>query len=180
MNDESVLREARFDPKVKVYWYVQGLLWNLFLVSVVVGVVTTPLWLVGGWWVVARRYETLSASLTERAVHLRKGYINRVEKTVPLEKIQDLGLRSGPILRAFGLASIHIETAGSSGQGAADLLLTGVEEPEAFRDAVLGQRDAVTGGRGVQSPSAPASDEGLLTEIRDSLYRIETLLADRS
>ena len=76
-----------------------------------IGLATFPIWLLVGWFVASKRYEHLSATLTETSIHLKKGYIMKVEKTIPLEKIQDLGMRTGPLLDMFGLASIQIETA---------------------------------------------------------------------
>lgn len=68
----------------------------------------------------------------------------REEKSIPLDKITDLTLKHGPVLRALGLVTLHIETAGQSTQaGAADAKLTGVVEARRFRDSVLEQRDRV-------------------------------------
>jgi len=175
MEKEKIIQHVQFDPKVKVYWYMQGLWIHFLLVLALVGCLTLPLWIVGGWWLVQRRYETMTATLTETSIHLRKGYITRVEKTIPLEKIVDLGLRTGPILNTFGLASLQIETAGSSAQQAADMVLAGVVKPNQFRNAVLAQREIIS-GRGAASATTTDSTLSVLEEIRDSLVRIESLI----
>lgn len=174
----DVLAVATFDPKVKVYWYVQGLLVHAGLIVAVIGLVSFPFWLVFGWAWCGKRLEATSAELTARAVHLKQGVLFRVEKTIPLEKIQDLSLRTGPLLDAFGLASLQIETAGGGPQtGNADMTLPGLSNATAFRDAVLAQRDRET-----DRPAAPAEAQGpdqavvLLTEIRDTLKRLEDRL----
>ena len=67
------------------------------------------------------------------------------------------------------------------------MLLSGVVNAPAFRDAVLNQRDLVV-TTGVAAPvavvaSASAPDgpsAGVLAEIRDSLHRIEGLLGKRA
>jgi uncharacterized membrane protein YdbT with pleckstrin-like domain len=174
--NETILQEVQFDPKVKLYWYLQGIWVHALLVLAVIGCVSLPAWILGGWWLVARRFETMSATLTNSSIHLSKGYINRVEKTIPLEKIQDLGMRTGPLLNMFGLASIQIETAGSSAQQSSDMVLAGVVDPTRFRNAVLEQRELVS-GRGAVAAGDGASTLSVLTEIRDSLSRIEGLLA---
>ena len=174
MNNETVLQEVVFDAKVKVYWYFQGIWLHTLLIFAMVGCFTLPLWILGGWWLVARRYETMSATLTDTSIHLCHGYINRVEKTIPLEKIQDLGMRTGPLLNMFGLASIQIETAGGAAQGS-DMTLAGVVEPTMFRNAVLQQRERVSGRGGKVADDDPTLL--VLREIRDSLARIETHLA---
>ena len=171
---------ATFDPKVKLYWFFQGLWIHLLLVTAVIGVVTLPLWLLGGGqWFCSRRYVHLSATLTDRAIQLKTGAWARVEKTIPLEQIQDLSLRTGPLLNLFGLASVQIETAGQSAPNGADMLLPGLVDAAAFRDAVMQQREALMGMRRQEPASAQAASptsEALLTDIRDTLHRIEGLL----
>ena len=177
MENESVLQNVEFDKKVVLYWYLQGLVANFFLVFALIGLVSFPAWILAGWWFCGRRYEAMKAQLTRTSIHLTQGHITKVEKTIPLEKIQDLGMRTGPILNRFGLASIQIETAGGGAQQGSDMILVGVVNPTQFRNAVLKQRELVS-GRGVQAPSAEgASTLSVLTEIRDSLQRIEGLLA---
>jgi len=175
--DERVLIEAKFDPKVKVYWYLQGMLVHASLVLAIVGIFTLPLWIVFGMLVVSRRYDAMEAHLSERSIHLQMGVLNRVEKTIPLEKIQDLSLRTGPLLNAFGLASVQVETAGGSAQQGADMALPGLANAQEFRDAVLSQRDKRADGPPRGGADTTDSAVALLTEIRDSLARIEAGLA---
>ncbi|MCA9000431.1 MAG: PH domain-containing protein [Planctomycetes bacterium] len=181
MRNEPILRTATFNPRVKTYWLLGGYLILFFCVF------TIPLMLV--WYFVggglAERYlRSLSAQLTERNLHIKKGFLFRVEKTVPLEKITDLGQHQGPIMRYLNLQGLTVETAGQSAPGSL-VRLIGIEDSEGFRDAVLDQRDALL-GRSVddsQSP-APATQPGApapntLEEIRDSLLRIEEMLRQR-
>jgi putative membrane protein len=182
MREEEVLRKASFDSKLKVYWLIH-VTWMLFVSMV--GIPFIPIWLLGlGQWLCRRRYECMEAELTARSLNLRMGYLIRVEKNVPLDKIQDLALREGPILRKLGLSSLGIETAGSSGQGAPDASLVGVIDAVEFRDAVLDQREAVvSGGAPDAAPATTAASGGgeslaLLGEIRDTLLRIEQKLGD--
>ena len=81
-----------------------------------------------------------------------------------------------------------METAGQSGPGSL-IKLVGIEGTEEFRAAVLAQRERVGGaGGGSPAPAAAAGAEGeanvesakLLSEIRDSLLRIEKRLGDGS
>lgn len=174
--------EAKFDPKVKTYWFLSGVWLHLLLLTMGIGLFTLPLWCLGlGQWVSKRRYEQISANLTHKAIHLRTGAFVRVEKTIPLEQIQDLSLRTGPILDRLGIASVRVETAGQAVQGGADMVLPGIVDARAFRDAVLARRDALVEGRRQPEPSTPATDEvdettELLRDIRDTLHRLEARL----
>ena len=105
----------------------------------------------------------------------------RTEKNVPLDKIQDVAMKEGPLLRKLGLASLGVETAGSSNPQGADAQLVGVVDAPVFRDAILDQRDKVVEGQGKAPVEASASSkDDVLVEIRDSLLRIEGVLAKRN
>lgn len=179
--DETILRRAVFDEKLRSYWFWQG---ALVLLVTVIGIPFLPVWFLGyGQFLGRKQFERMQCELTERSLHVRSGYLFRTEKTVPLDKIQDLSLHEGPILRWLGLAALKVETAGSSGaQGQADASIVGVIDAPAFRDAVLTRRDIVAPvGGGQPIASAPpaeisASESAALAEVRDSLHRIERLL----
>ena len=82
-------------------------------------------------------------------------------------------------MRHYDLQALSVETAGQSSAGAL-VKLVGVVDTEAFRAAVLAQRDKVVASlSGADSapataPNGPtAGSEAILTEIRDTLHRIE-------
>lgn len=187
MDDAEILLSARFDAKLQFYWLMQGC---LVLAAMVLGIPLIPLWLLFGRGLVRRRFERMAAELTPRALKLRHGYIFRVEKTIPLDKIQDVSLHEGPILRHLGLEALRVETAGqSASQGMPDASLVGIVGARAFRDAILARRDDVVRatdstpayapqGSTAAAQPAVAEPHSTLLEIRDSLRRIEQLLRD--
>jgi putative membrane protein len=150
---EKILYRAEFDEKWKAYWFLQMLL--IFLVTVA-GIVLIPFWLAGwGAWYCRRYFDNLHCFLGERSLMVGRGIFFRVEKTIPLDKIQDMTLREGPLLKHFGLLTLQIETAGQgSTQGASEAKLVGIKKAREFRDQVLDQRDALAVG-----PAAPAAVE---------------------
>lgn len=173
---ERVLLEAEFDPKVRTYWLLSGI---LILAVTVVGIPLIPVWYFIGLSITERYLRRMSCTLGEKTLRVSKGILTRVEKTVPLEKITDMGLVQGPIMRYLGLHALSVETAGQSSSGAL-LKLLGVVETRQFRDAVLRQRDhIVASGAADARPSSPVPDMGehsadeLLADIRDTLHRIE-------
>lgn len=182
----KVLREASFDPKLPTYLMLSG------LIPLVVLIVTIPLaviYYIVGKLIIDKYIERLSCTLTERTLEIRKGLLNRVESTIPLEKITDLQMVQGPIMRYLGLHGFKVETAGqSSGPGGHLVSMIGIVNAHDFREAVLDQRDAVSEGRARSKPAeaepAPASMGGgdvvgVLTDIRASLHRIEQRLEHR-
>ena len=172
MREEKILRTASFDARLPKYWMLSAL---LIQVGSIIGIPLVPFWLVFGWRFHQKQYERMQCELTERTLNVRMGYLIRVEKAIPLDKIQDLSVKEGPLLRWIGLCNLGIETAGHSGAAGNDVNLTGIVDVSSFRDAVLNQRDrVVSAGAGATSEEPPArADIGLLTEIRDILTRIE-------
>ena len=187
MREERIALRAEFDPKLKLYWWINGI---FLCVITVIGWPFLPFWLLGlGQYICRRSFKHMQCDLTERGLHVRKGYLFRTEKNIPLDKIQDLTLHEGPLLRWLGLATLKVETAGASApQGQAAAGLAGIVDAPAFRDAVIDQRDRLLGYGDSSAGSevvpacttAPvAEDDGVLIEIRDSLHRIERLLEKR-
>lgn len=175
----KVIWDAEFNPKVKTYWLMGG---ALILFVTVVGILLLPIWFLIGNNLTGRYLKRMRCVLSEKALHVSKGMFVRVEKTVPLEKITDLGLVQGPLMRYLGIEALKVETAGQSGQGAL-VQLIGLVETRKFRDAVLNQRDQLAATRppekqetGLPAPSIAPSADPVLLEIRDSLRRIEGLI----
>ncbi len=171
----QILRQATFDERLKTY----ELLTVAFVIFVtLLGIPLLLLWFFGfGQFVTRKRFESMECTLRERSLNFSKGVVVRVQKNVPLDKITDLAVIEGPLLRKLGLVRLKVETAGqSAGPGGALLSLIGIEDALAFRDAVLEQRDRVTAH--TTGPSATANeDHTVLAEIRDALLRIEAKLS---
>ena len=176
MSEETIIRTAEFNPKVRTYWLLSG---ALVLTVIVVGIPLLLLWFPFGRMVTQRYLDRMDCVLTNKALKVSKGILVRTEKTIPLEKITDMGMVQGPLMRRLGLHTLTVETAGQSGQGAL-VSLTGIVEARSFREAVLAQREAISShGTSVTSDAmtpAPSDDNSVLLEIRDSLLRIETRL----
>ncbi|MEM9167146.1 MAG: PH domain-containing protein [Planctomycetota bacterium] len=178
MPDHPVLRDAEFNPGVKTY-----MLLSRVVVPCVCLVVGIPLLLIAvplGLFLIQKYLDNLACTLTERTLELKQGILNKTESTIPLEKITDLQMFQGPIMRRFGLHGFKVETAGQSNMGAGSLLsVIGIVDAPAFRQAVLAQRDARADGSTKSAQPAERDGPDTIEEIRDALLRIEKLLGDR-
>ena len=170
----TTLIKAEFEPRLKTYLHVTTI---VVLTVTVVGIILIPFWLIFGRAYVNRYFNGLFCELTTRALHFKKGVWVRTEKTVPLDKIQDLTFKEGPLLRYFGVSYLKIETAGQSAQGVSDMTLYGIIDAREFREAVLDQRDITTdkgtSGSGNSSTTQPAVVLETLQSINETLSRIE-------
>lgn len=170
----TTLVEAKFNPRIKTYINASAL---LLMFITIVGIILIPFWLIFGRMYLNRYFDSLFCELTTRSLKFKKGVLFQVERTIPLDKIQDLTFREGPLLRYFGLSTLHIETAGQSGQGGTDMSLIGIVDSREFREQVIDQRDKITDLGSSSSSTKAISGEGssdeTLQAILETLQRIE-------
>ncbi len=182
--ENKILRVATFNPKVKTYIFLVVL---FYLVVSFIGLIMVPFWLLGlGQFLSKKFYNTLKCELTEKNLRFAKGIVFHIEKTIPLENIQDLSFFGGPVLRAFGLTMIRVETAGGGGAHNANMMsMIGIDNAEEFKLMILAQREKRMRekDRGVQAVTATEKSnsgvEQLLTEIRNELTEIKNVLKEK-
>lgn len=175
MDEEKILIKAEFNPIVKTYilLYVAGI-----LLLTIVGIPFAIIWLCGaGQWYSRHFYDRLFCVLTEKHLRFRMGILITVDKTIPLENIQDLTFYEGPLLKHFNLAMLRVETAGQSMHNTSQMKLVGIIDAHKFREKVLEQREAV---KSSQTSGGKPSDRQteLLEKIAATLEKIENKLAN--
>ena len=171
MEPPKTIERADFSPKIKTYvkLYV-----GFLLFVTIIGIPFLLIWLLGfGQYASRRYYENLKCVLTERHLIFSKGAFYKVEKTIPLENIQDLTFLENPILNLLELRMLKIETAGGGGSTTSDMKLIGIVDAEGFKEKVLEQREVLRMKAERGNTGELGSDETLevLREIRDLLKK---------
>ena len=171
MEPPKTIERADFSPKIKTYvkLYV-----GFLLFVTIIGIPFLLIWLLGfGQYASRRYYENLKCVLTERHLIFSKGAFYKVEKTIPLENIQDLTFLENPILNLLELRMLKIETAGGGGSTTSDMKLIGIVDAEGFKEKVLEQREVLRMKAERGNNGELGSDETLevLREIRDLLKK---------
>jgi len=183
MREQKILLEADFQNAARYYAIATTAVLVLTIVGIPLIILFAPL-----VYIIRKiEYDRIRCFLTDRTLVVHRGIINKREQTIPLEKITDLAIAQGPIMRYCEIEAISVETAGQSGAGGALINLVGVKDARAFRDRVLEQRDRLRGlDDDAPTPATPTphtiptADNPVLVEIRDSLLRIERGLAERA
>lgn len=183
MTEEIILNKATFNPKVKTYIFLVIL---FYLAITFIGWVVIPFWIFGlGQWLSEKYFHTLMCELTNKNLRFSKGMIVHIEKTIPLENIQDLSFIGGPILRYFGLTLIKVETAGGGGPHNQNMMsMIGINDAENFKKEILNQREKVMNEKRGYAPviaseakQSPVIDNTqLLTDIKNELIEIKNAL----
>ncbi len=179
MTEDVIIKEAAFNAKFKTYIFLVVI---FYLVVSVIGLAILPIWLCGlGQWLSNKFFHTLKCTLSHKNLKFSKGLILRIEKTVPLENIQDLSFVGGPLLRSMGLTFIKIETAGGGGAHHSNMMsMPGIIDAEEFKNLILLQREIIikekTQGIAVNTTASQNNNDKLLTDIKNELTQIKEIL----
>lgn len=182
MNPPDLPLRAEFNPLIRPYLVVSV---ALTLTMTIVGIPLAILWLlgIGPWW--ARHYfDKLECELTDQSLRYRKGILVQVEKTIPLENIQDVTFIEGPLLKRFNLSILKFETAGQSAGQANDMKLVGIIDAHDYRAQILAARERIkhrhtVAPATVNTTVADRAQAEALRAIQHSLEEITALLKER-
>ena len=175
MESKSILiQKAEYNPKIQKYILFIG----IFTLTVsIVGIPLLFIWLMGlGQYISKNYYNNLSCQLSNSSLEFKKGILFKVEKTIPLENIQDLTFNENPLSKYFGLNILSIETAGQSNSGGSDMKLIGIINIKDFKQRVLSQRELLQSGKQANSASSDSDRNqivNILTEIKEILVGIK-------
>jgi len=170
MNSKNkIIQQAEFSPKIKTYiFFVVA----FFLLISFIGIPILIFWFLGlGQHFCKRYYDHLECRLTDKHLEFKKGVLFRVEKTIPLENIQDLTFIENPLLKILDLRILKIETAGQSNPKGSDMKLIGIIDAINFKELVLEQREKIK-PKNNMSDSTSSKTNLLLEEIKDLLTDI--------
>lgn len=171
-SESKLVQKADFNPRIKTYIL---LVVAFFLVISIAGIPLLIIWFLGlGQYISRRYYNNLTCQLTTHHLQFKKGVLFKVEKTIPLENIQDLTFIENPLLDFLDLKILKIETAGNSNPRGSDMKLMGIVEAQEFKKLILNQREALSRSKTKDQEGSSLNQNqvvDLLTEIRDLLKK---------
>ena len=148
---------------------------GIFVVFAVVGVFWASLY-----------YGTVRYLLTATEMTWGRGVLWKQTGIVPYNRITNVDIIQGPVMRLFGISNLRIQTAGYSANQLAEIKIQGMHDPEPLRAIIM---DFVRSGHpvaavtGAETPAPPVSPSGgqtadpaVLEELREIgavLKRIE-------
>jgi hypothetical protein len=141
--------------------------------------------MIGIWWI-NRYYESFQFEMLEEGILIREGVITKNERHIPYGRIQNLNIVRGIIQRRFGIATLMIETAGSSAvakspSGTPEGQIPGFRDPNALIQQILPKLGYKREGIIAGLPSEEkAAELDVLKEINENLKEIQNLLKVRN
>lgn len=161
----------------------------VIVVTIVIGVVR--------YFLIRLDYDMRYYVLTDRSLRIRVGALTIQESTFTFANVQNLTIHQGPLERFFGIATLHIETAGGHVEASQSEtshaahhqgMVAGIDNAgevrdriltflRAYRDAGLGDhedRQHALGAKGADWGAGPRIER--LREVRDELRALKDAL----
>jgi len=92
--------------------------------------------IIGGVWAVLY-YGTVRYLLTATEMTWARGVLWKQTGIVPYNRITNVDIIQGPLMRLFGISNLRIQTAGYSANQMAEIKLQGIRDPEPLRATIM-------------------------------------------
>lgn len=115
-------------------------------------------------------YDSMWYELHDDEMRWRRGVIFRKTGIVPYNRITNIDIRQGPVMRPLQISTVSIQTAGYSGKGVPEISIEGIVHAEELRELirtmvrVCSDGDGTGTGKPVQAP--PAGFQQVLEELK--------------
>jgi uncharacterized protein len=195
MQSEHFPLNTPFKPSsALVRWFIIDFL--LFLI-VVTSFVLVPLflsesaetlfWALGGLAVLVvlfiiwtrLYYDSMWYELHDDEMRWKRGVLFRRTGIVPYNRITNIDVRQGPVMRALDISTLSIQTAGYSGKAQAEIRIEAIVYADELRELIRSMVRVSSGGDGTGSGGAvPARVTGSaeLQQVLDEMRAIRALL----
>ena len=129
-------------------------------------------------------YDSMWYELHDDEMRWKRGVWFRTTGIVPYNRITNIDLRQGPVMRWLKISSISIQTAGYSGKALPEIRIEAIEYADELRElirTVVRQCSALGNGTGQKPPArqpddAPVSSTATSILILNELKKIRALL----
>ncbi len=94
-----------------------------------------------GQWLPGRQAGALKYWVDGTTLRVDTGVYFLRRRAIPLDRVTDIVLSQGPLMRHFGIWSIRVEATGPIAQAITPVMLYGLLDPEEVRDELMALRD---------------------------------------
>ena len=142
---------------------------SIFTILIVIGLAVLGVCVVFSCIWAPLYYKSVVYHLNDTEMTWKRGVFFRKTGIVPYNRITNVDIVQGPVMRLFGISHLKIETAGGgASKSSAEIQLEGISDPEPLRqlimDFVRGQKPAAA-ATGTEYKSQNADLQALLEEV---------------
>lgn len=113
-------------------------------------------------------YKSVSYRLTVTEITWQRGVWFRQTGIVPYNRITNVDIIQGPLMRFFSFSALRVQTAGYSAQARAEIVLNGIEDPKDLQETIMGfvrwTGPVAVGGGEPEAP--PIAADAVVEELR--------------
>jgi membrane protein YdbS with pleckstrin-like domain len=150
---------------------------DIFVLAILAVIVIVPVIVFFVW--VGLYYKSMWYELRDDEMSWKRGVWFRTTGIVPYNRITNLDVKQGPVMRVLGISTLAVQTAGYSGQAVPEIRIEGMEHAEELRELIRTLvRQPGTGGDGTGGAPARVTAVPVITDqkILDELIKIRQLL----
>jgi uncharacterized protein len=125
------------------------------------------------WIWVGMFYDSMSYELREDEINWKRGVWFQNTGIVPYNRITNLDVRQGPLMRFLKISNLAIQTAGYSGQAVPEIRIEAIEHAEELRELIrshvrgcLSHDDGTGSAKPLSSPSGMSIHQQMLAELQ--------------
>ncbi|HOI13609.1 MAG TPA: PH domain-containing protein [Methanoculleus sp.] len=121
-------------------------------------------------------HESIVYRLTVTEVTWQRGVWFRQTGIVPYNRITNVDIIQGPLMRFFSFSAVRVQTAGYSAQARAEIILNGIADPKDLQEKIMNfvRTTGPVAATGGEPEGAPAADA-----VVEELRAIRRLLESR-
>ena len=147
-------------------WLVPVILTAPAVVAAVTGVPILAGVLFTLYWI-PLYYRSISYRLTVTEITWQRGVWFRQTGIVPYNRITNVDIAQGPLMRFFSFSALRVQTAGYSAQARAEIVLNGIEDAGDLQEKIMGfvRRGGPVAVEG-EPEAPPAAADAVVEELR--------------
>jgi hypothetical protein len=195
MQSEHFPFNTPFKPSpALIPWFIIDFLFFVLLMSIFMLVplflfesLSTFFWALGGLVVITvlfiiwtkLYYTSMWYELHDDEMRWKRGVIFRRTGIVPYNRITNIDIRQGPVMRALEISTLSIQTAGYSGQAQAEIRIEAIVHAEELRELIRTLVRVCSGGNGTgtgRPDQVPLIKPADLQQILEELRAVRALL----
>ena len=158
-----------------VPWLAPIILFSPAAVAVVITVPVLAVIVFVVYWI-PLYYESIAYRLTVTEITWQRGVWFRQTGIVPYNRITNVDIVQGPLMRFFSFSAVRVQTAGYSAQARAEIVLNGIADPKDLQEKIMNfvrrTGPVAVGGE----PEQPLTADATVEELRAIRRLLESLL----